>query len=62
MPSPPNYYSSEPLRKYLAEFVTPHVTEALIEICRVTPEDPVDYLAEYLFFKSEELKGPELDD
>eukprot|EP00392_Amoebophrya_sp_AT5.2_P015697 g15913.t1 len=53
---------SEPLRKYLAEFVTPHVTEALIEICRVTPEDPVDYLAEYLFFKSEELKGPELDD
>ncbi|CAD7922571.1 unnamed protein product [Amoebophrya sp. A120] len=53
---------SEPLRKYLAEYVTPHVTEALIEICRVMPEDPVDYLAEYLFFKSEEMKGPDSED
>ncbi|CAD7956404.1 unnamed protein product [Amoebophrya sp. A25] len=52
---------SEPLRKYMAEYVTPHVTEALIEICRVMPEDPVDYLAEFLFFKSEELKGPDPD-
>jgi adenylate kinase len=38
-----------PLRKYLLENVMPTVTEALIEICKVRPEDPLDYLAEYLF-------------
>ena len=36
-------------------YVTPVVTDALIEICKVMPEDPVDYLAEYLFYRCEEI-------
>ncbi len=47
--------SSEPLRDYMNQYVTPTVTEALIEICRVQPSDPVDYLAEFLFARSEEV-------
>lgn len=46
---------SEPLRDYMSENVTPVLTEALIEICKVMPDDPVDYLAEYLFTKCDEL-------
>ncbi len=29
--------------------VIPTVTAGLIELCKVRPEDPIDYLAEYLF-------------
>ena len=29
--------------------VIPSLTEGLIETCKVMPEDPIDYLAEYLF-------------
>ena len=29
--------------------VIPTLTEGLIEVCKLKPEDPVDYLAEYLF-------------
>ena len=40
---------SEPLREFLMEHVMPTLTEGLIEVCKVRPDDPVDYLAEYLF-------------
>ena len=40
---------SQPLRAYLMKHVIPTLTDGLIETCRVMPEDPVDYLAEYLF-------------
>jgi adenylate kinase len=30
------------------------LAEGLLEVCRVLPEDPVDYLAEYLFKHSNE--------
>lgn len=46
---------SEPLRDYMQSHVVPTVTEALIEICKVMPDDPVDYMAEYLFSRSEEM-------
>ena len=38
-----------PLRDYLMENVIPTLTEGLLEVCKVQPEDPVDYLAEWLF-------------
>eukprot|EP00163_Fabomonas_tropica_P026238 TRINITY_DN473_c0_g1_i1.p1 TRINITY_DN473_c0_g1~~TRINITY_DN473_c0_g1_i1.p1 ORF type:complete len:643 (+),score=212.44 TRINITY_DN473_c0_g1_i1:345-2273(+) len=38
-----------PLRKYLLDNIMPAVTEALIEVTKVRPDDPIDYLAEYLF-------------
>merc|ERR1712232_1104553 len=37
-----------PLRGYLMEHMVPSLTEGLIELCKVLPEDPVDYLASYL--------------
>jgi adenylate kinase len=40
---------SKPLRRYLMEAVVPTLTRGLIEVCKLRPEDPIDYLAEYLF-------------
>lgn len=37
-----------PLRAYLMEHMVPSLTEGLIDLCKVLPEDPVDYLASYL--------------
>lgn len=38
--------------------VVPILTEGLIEVCKELPEDPVDYLAEYLFKRSLEVPFP----
>lgn len=43
---------SLPLRQYLMKNVMPNLTAGLIELCKVRPEDPIDYLAEYLFRQS----------
>ncbi|KAL4656275.1 adenylate kinase 7 isoform X2 [Arapaima gigas] len=40
---------SIPLRNYLMKNVMPTLTQGLIQCCRLKPEDPVDFLAEYLF-------------
>lgn len=40
---------SLPLRNYLMKHVMPVLTEGLLECVKVRPEDPVDYLAEYIF-------------
>jgi len=37
-----------PLREYLMRYMVPSLTEGLIEVCKVLPENPVDYLATYL--------------
>eukprot|EP00929_Paragymnodinium_shiwhaense_P123166 TRINITY_DN9667_c0_g1_i1.p1 TRINITY_DN9667_c0_g1~~TRINITY_DN9667_c0_g1_i1.p1 ORF type:complete len:750 (+),score=273.97 TRINITY_DN9667_c0_g1_i1:181-2430(+) len=39
---------AQPLREYLMRYMVPSLTEGLIEVCKVLPEDPVDYLATYL--------------
>ncbi|KAL0963151.1 hypothetical protein UPYG_G00350390 [Umbra pygmaea] len=39
---------STPLRNYLMKYIIPTLSEALVECCRITPDDPVDFLAEYL--------------
>uniref|UniRef100_A0AAR2IL89 Adenylate kinase 7b n=1 Tax=Pygocentrus nattereri TaxID=42514 RepID=A0AAR2IL89_PYGNA len=39
---------SVPMRHYLMRDVMPTLTQGLIECCRIRPEDPVDFLAEYL--------------
>ncbi|XP_028253226.1 adenylate kinase 7-like [Parambassis ranga] len=39
---------SLPLRNYLMKYVIPSLTEAMLECCKIKPEDPVDFLAEYL--------------
>jgi len=50
---------SEPLRTYLEENLVPFLSEGLAEVCRRTPEDPVDFLAEYLFRMSVKVKFPD---
>jgi adenylate kinase len=45
---------SEPLRNYLLKYVMPTLTKGLIQVAKVRPEDPVDYLAEFLFQQNEE--------
>ncbi|KAL6435641.1 hypothetical protein ACFW04_005516 [Cataglyphis niger] len=47
---------AEPLRQYLTKYVFPTLTEALIEVAKLRPEDPIDFLAEYLFKKNPEGK------
>ncbi|KAI1895313.1 hypothetical protein AGOR_G00105010 [Albula goreensis] len=38
-----------PLQNYLMKNVMPILTQGLIECCKARPDDPVDFLAEYLF-------------
>jgi len=40
---------SQPMRKYLMDNVLPTLTVGLQEVAKVRPDDPIDYLAEYLF-------------
>ncbi|XP_055729279.1 adenylate kinase 7a isoform X2 [Salvelinus fontinalis] len=39
---------SAPLRNYLMNYVMPSLTEGMMECCKAQPDDPVDFLAEYL--------------
>lgn len=52
---------SLPLRQYLMMNAVPTLTEGLIEICKVMPEDPVDYLAEYLFAHAHDIDSQILE-
>ena len=38
---------STPLRNYLMRYVMPTLTQGLVEVCKVRPEDPVDYLVRF---------------
>uniref|UniRef100_A0A3B3R7T4 Adenylate kinase 7a n=1 Tax=Paramormyrops kingsleyae TaxID=1676925 RepID=A0A3B3R7T4_9TELE len=40
---------SIPLRNYLMRNVMPTLTQGLIQCCALKPDDPVDFLAEYIF-------------
>lgn len=42
-------------REFLMKHIVPTLSEGLIEITKVAPIDPIDYLAEYIFKKSNEL-------
>ena len=50
---------SQPIRQYLMDNLVPILTEGLLEICKRTPTDPVDYLAEYLFRRSLDVPYPD---
>nr|KAF6482980.1 adenylate kinase 7 [Rousettus aegyptiacus] len=47
---------SIPLRNYLMTYVMPTLMQGLNECCKVRPEDPVDFLAEYLFKNNPETQ------
>ena len=42
------------MRQYAMKFIIPLLTEGMIDVWKVGPLDPVDYLAEYIFKKSGE--------
>lgn len=35
--------------------VVPHLTEGLITLCKKVPADPIDYLADFLLKKADEI-------
>eukprot|EP00754_Rhynchopus_humris_P009185 Rhum_TRINITY_DN13951_c0_g1::Rhum_TRINITY_DN13951_c0_g1_i2::g.65818::m.65818 len=39
----------EPLKQYLMANIVPVLTKGIIEVCEQRPEDPIDFLAEWLF-------------
>lgn len=45
---------SKPLREYVMKYIFPTLTKGLIEVARIKPDDPIDYLAEYLFRENPE--------
>ncbi len=50
---------SQPIRQYLMDNLVPILTDGLLELCKRTPQDPVDYLAEYLFRRSLDVPYPD---
>jgi adenylate kinase len=46
-----------PLRQYLMINVVPTLTEGLMEVCKVTPDDPIEYLSEYLFAHAQDIQA-----
>ncbi|KAM6964998.1 adenylate kinase 7-like [Aplochiton taeniatus] len=47
---------SLPLRNYLMKYVMPTFSQAMIECCKVKPEDPIDFLSEFLLRNDSEEK------
>jgi adenylate kinase len=45
-----------PLRDYLLSNVVPTLTEGLMEVCKVMPDDPIEYLSEYLFEHAKDIQ------
>ncbi|XP_057883132.1 adenylate kinase 7 isoform X2 [Melospiza georgiana] len=46
---------SIPLRNYLMKHVMPTLMQGINECCRIRPDDPVNFLAEYLFKNSPDI-------
>ncbi|NWX49825.1 KAD7 kinase, partial [Steatornis caripensis] len=47
---------SLPLRNYLMKNVMPTLMQGINECCKIRPDDPVDFLAEYLFKNSPDIE------
>nr|XP_045011411.1 adenylate kinase 7 isoform X3 [Jaculus jaculus] len=47
---------SVPLRNYLMTYVMPTLMQGLNECCKLRPDDPIDFLAEYLFKNNPEMQ------
>ena len=46
---------SQPIRQYLMDNVVPHLTEGLINLCKDVPDDPTDFLANFLLDRADKL-------
>ncbi len=45
-------YSNVPTRQFLLLNIMPVLTKGMLEVCKINPIDPIDYLADYLFKNS----------
>ncbi|KAL7289780.1 hypothetical protein TKK_0016184 [Trichogramma kaykai] len=52
---------AEPLRQYLIKNVFPTITQGLVKVAKLRPDDPVDFLAEFLMRENAEAKMFEPD-
>lgn len=41
-----------PVRKFLLLNIMPILTKGMLEVCKINPIDPIDYLADFLFKNS----------
>lgn len=46
---------SQPIRQYLMDNVVPYLTQGLIDLCKQVPEEPGDFLADFLMKKADEI-------
>ena len=53
---------SLPMREYLQKHVVPVLSEGLVKLSKDVPQDPIDYLASYLFYKAQEGETPPVPD
>ena len=44
------------MRQFLMKQIIPVLTEGMIDVYRVNPIDPVDYLSEFIYKKSNEVR------
>ena len=51
---------AQPLRQYLMAHVVPTLTAGLTEVCKEQPEDPIEFLAQYLFAHAQEVQPVDL--
>jgi hypothetical protein len=42
-------YAKYPTRKFLLLNIMPILTKGMLEVCKINPIDPIDYLADILF-------------
>ena len=47
---------SQPLRHYMMDNVIPVLSEAIIDLTRTLPEDPIDHLSKFLFKNSSRVE------
>lgn len=48
------------MRQFLMKCIIPVLTEGMIDVWKVKPTDPIDYLSDYVFKKSNEMRTRQL--
>ena len=46
---------SMPTRQYMMETVVPHITEGFIQVCKKIPDDPTQFLCDFLKKRADEI-------
>ena len=52
---------SLPVRHYLMKYVIPNIADGLLEVAKVRPTNPVQFLGHYLFQKTPTTQGDDAE-